>query len=1176
MRRAVGFIAFVFSAIAAFSQGVHADFSIPAQVCMDQRVVPTNNSSNATRYEWDLCQGDLSLTPTASLVTTLGGSITAGTDIVFDGTNWFGFVASQNTNSILRLDFGTDILSTPTITDLGNVSGNTNLPTDVKIVNDNGNWYGFVYSINDPIISRINFGTSLSNTTSSSSPITADVVLTGPGSVNGGFDMMNDGSQWVIVLTYSATITVARLPSITGTPAAADIKSFIIDPYASTLGDIVLQKSDGLYYGYVVSYNNKTLQRLTFGPNLFSTPTFTDISVSFFSSLTPYGIDIGQDAGEYFLFIATLEGTTLRLNLGSDLSTINVSATSLGNFSTVESTVKIRLIKHQTSWLAFAPSWSSTRLYRILFANPACHSNVASVLTTTEPSVSFPVSGTKFITLRAFDNHSWFSEETNSIAITGDQSPQIDFSVNGICTAGSSVFTSQSPDNIQSYNWDFGDASSAATASPTHVYSTPGVFTAELEVSGSNGCVNSVSRDVTIYDQPSADFTVPSGLVCTNNEFTFTNTTNDVFDGNLTYQWFVNNVSVAATRDLKFPFSVQGDNEVRLIASIPGCFSDVSHTVANVQSGPTVSFTSSGVCNGKAVSFNNSSTGSITGYAWAFGDGKTSTAVNPQNIFDLAGTYNVSLDVTASNGCVSTSVHPLVIYTTPAAAFSLDLPPFSCTGTPSQFHDATASMPDSNIQSWSWTFGDTGSGTGKNPLHTYTNAGPYTVRLSVITDRGCSNSIDQQVNIVQSPNAMFNYDATCANKATHFTDASTGGVVSWQWKVGSALYNTQNPTHTFSASGNYNVQLVATGQNNCTASLTRQIIVPVVPTLDFQVTNPCSDQVSVFNDITTNPTDPIVQHNWSFNGIGTAAGQQAPYTFNNGGTFPVQLTVQALSGCSYSITKQVTVRTSPVASFTMSDQSGPPPLHVAFTNTSTGAATYNWSLGDGSSPSTNVSLEHTFASLGDYDVTLVATSAEGCSKTMSKVVSVITPVNELALEDFLLKQGAGSSYQGYVQVRNNGNYRVTSFIVNYEIGGGIILSETVPSDISIGDVKTYTLATRFNQPLQSSFVCAELNDDTDIDNNKACATLSSDPVIFNVGPNPADAYINVESVHSSSDEVRVRIYDTSGGVGYDKTFDVSKGLSRLSLDTQNLSPGIYVIVVSTGRTQASQRLLIVR
>ena len=239
-----GCLLFLYS-VTSWGQTVTADFSIGSTACINQNLKPTNLSTNATRYEWDFCQGDLGSTPDAVDVTTLGGSVTTGVDLVFDGTNWYGFVTSQGTNSVLRLNFGADIFSTPTITNLGNINGKTNSPTDIKIVNDNGNWYGFVYNLADPMISRINFGNSLTNTTSSPSPITADAVVLGNGAVNGGFDIMNDGSNWIVVLTNNSTFTIVRMPTISGSPGGADVISGVVNSFGSQMGDVVLVKSNG-------------------------------------------------------------------------------------------------------------------------------------------------------------------------------------------------------------------------------------------------------------------------------------------------------------------------------------------------------------------------------------------------------------------------------------------------------------------------------------------------------------------------------------------------------------------------------------------------------------------------------------------------------------------------------------------------------------------------------------------------------------------------------------------------------------------------------------------------------------------------------------------------------------------------------------------------------------------
>ena len=50
------------------------------------------------------------------------------------------------------------------------------------------------------------------------------------------------------------------------------------------------------------------------------------------------------------------------------------------------------------------------------------------------------------------------------------------------------------------------------------------------------------------------------------------------------------------------------------------------------------------------VAFTSTSTGTISSYAWTFGDGTTSTVQNPSKVYSAAGTYTVSLTVTGPGG----------------------------------------------------------------------------------------------------------------------------------------------------------------------------------------------------------------------------------------------------------------------------------------------------------------------------------------------------------------------------------------------------------------------------------------------------------------------------------------------------------------------------------------------
>jgi gliding motility-associated-like protein len=50
-----------------------------------------------------------------------------------------------------------------------------------------------------------------------------------------------------------------------------------------------------------------------------------------------------------------------------------------------------------------------------------------------------------------------------------------------------------------------GDGSSYGVFAPTHVYANPGIFGIKLKITDLNGCVDSLSRNVTIYSLPPVD-----------------------------------------------------------------------------------------------------------------------------------------------------------------------------------------------------------------------------------------------------------------------------------------------------------------------------------------------------------------------------------------------------------------------------------------------------------------------------------------------------------------------------------------------------------------------------------------------------------------------------------------------------------------------------------------------
>lgn len=150
------------------------------------------------------------------------------------------------------------------------------------------------------------------------------------------------------------------------------------------------------------------------------------------------------------------------------------------------------------------------------------------------------------------------------------------------------------------------------------------------------------------------------------------------------------------------------------------------------------SFSDENICIGE-VSFDNSSSMYFNTLSWDFGDGTTSTQINPNHVFSAPGTYQVTLYSINSIGVDSISkavtVNPLVVN-------------YSIKNDTIQLSD-TAFFTDStpNAVSWLWDFGDGTSSTQQNASHQYMLQGLFNVKLTVIDGRSCSNLLSKQIRV---------------------------------------------------------------------------------------------------------------------------------------------------------------------------------------------------------------------------------------------------------------------------------------------------------------------------------------------------------------------------------------------------------------------------------------------
>ena len=244
---------------------------------------------------------------------------------------------------------------------------------------------------------------------------------------------------------------------------------------------------------------------------------------------------------------------------------------------------------------------------------------------------------------------------------------------------------------------------------------------------------------------------------------------------------------------------------------------------------PTAAFTSSP--NHLVVSFDGTSStdidGTIASYAWTFGDGSTGTGAKPTHTYATGGTYNVGLTVTDNSGATNTITKPLTVAAAnvlPTAAFTSTSHNFTAT------FDASGSKDtDGTIASYAWNFGDTTTGTGVNPSHTYAAGNTYLVTLTVTDSQGGTSTISHSVPVSNAPPTAAFGSSSSGLVASFDAGASTdsdGTIASYAWAFGDGTTGTgATPTHTYASGATYSVTLTVTDNQGATGAVTNPITV---------------------------------------------------------------------------------------------------------------------------------------------------------------------------------------------------------------------------------------------------------------------------------------------------------------------------------------------------------------
>jgi PKD repeat protein len=571
---------------------------------------------------------------------------------------------------------------------------------------------------------------------------------------------------------------------------------------------------------------------------------------------------------------------------------------------------------------------------------------------------------------------------------------QIDFDNDEACDNLQVNFSDGSTGTVSDWQWSFGNGNTfSGQFPPVQDYTTPGSYNVVLTVTSPNGCTNSDTHIIEVFEAPISNFLVQN--VCIGSEGSFVDlSTSQAGDPIISWDWDFGDGNDSQDQNPTYAYSGSGTFTVELIVASANCASSATQIV-NVEPAPIASFihAETAGCAQLEVDFNNTTTGGDS-YSWIFGGGGGSGDENPTHIFnnfgDADSVYSVTLIAQNAFGCRDTATSSVTVNPNAVAQFQAFYIP-GCDPDPANFLNTSI-----NADIFAWDFGDGTTTADENPSHQFANntssIQQFEVQLIAYTPNGCDDTTSTTISVFPQPDFDFTLPADTGCNPFTVQFPVVIGAINYQWTFGDGtISSAPNPAHTYGNSTlapiSYEVELVATSAFGCNDTSTASVTVNPDPVAQFSV-----DRTSGCGPLTINITNQSILADslvWSY-GDGVLSDTSAStheYTFENTTnqtiTYTIELIAHTAAGCSDYFTRNIEVHPLVEAAFfhPIEDCS---PLSFIFENESVNASFYQWDLGNGTVSVAEEPLGG-YQTVGfepdTFGIQLVATSMFGCEDT---------------------------------------------------------------------------------------------------------------------------------------------------------------------------------------------------
>ena len=1105
--------------------------------------------------------------------------------------DWLIFAASPATDNIARINFGAHFNGAATGAVLFS-SATAENPQQIELTSENGRWYGFYKSSSGGGLTKLDFGTDLMSTPSSTTYSNFGGLTSGAQALS--VDLVNDSSRWYAFVTnyQSANERLVRLDfpnDFNGSNWSLNAAPNISAGETGTI-QVAFRGVDNS--GNTFFASDSIIVNPTANPAFAYDGVCENVSTSFSDSST----SIDSIASWLWHFgngdSSVLSNPSVTY---TDSGTYSASLTLTTVNGCVSSTSQSITIYPDPQALFFIDTTCAKVILQIIDSSSAGNDSISGRYWLFEsdsstlmiPSYAFDSAGSKTVMLAIQTNHGCV--DTGFLSVFIRETPAVDFDLDLTCLGDTTLFENQSSFMSGGMNtlWNFGDGGTSTQFNAGHEYAAIGSYNAQLKVTGSNGCEDSVSAPVVVSIEPIVSFSSLNNPICNRTEVSWVDNSTVSVGGLIHWEWDFGDGSFSSLQDPVMIYDSNGTYTVKLRAYSGTKCSNLDSLEINVLESPTMDFIVDANCANQSTEFfdisSAGSSDSIVGWNWMINNSSFGLGAQASTSFNEPGIALIQLHVSTQLGCSLTLDSTIHIRENLSIGI-VRLSELLCTDVNVKHKAITSCDTADSVLSYRWETLNGNQVLDSGFLKSYnflqSAAQDYGLRVEIKTNLGCIAMDSGVVSLIQAPISIIETNIACKGDTTFFADNYSGSNYRWTWNFGDGIsIEKDDPFHIYQDSGSYNASVILLDKlSGCYDSTGFDVLVNPEPVPLFSSDPLCANTNVRFKDATSLYEDSVEISNWNIVDVSESDLNHPVFLFSTSGKYIMHYSIETANGCRATSSKVIEVQELPIASFDFNPFVGAPPLMVELLNTSNPSLNYFWRIGTQDSIQSD---SFKFENEGEFDIELRVSDNFGCTSSTTKSIQIGAVEIDLILEQFDAKLENGM-VEFDLTIVNRGNMRIENPMARISLNQDNWFIADFDVTLYPGERFTPNIQTRLilNEDESIELACARLLfDESEMDvspwNNSSCKSDVGISTFFNPYPNPTLSQITLPYFLSLNDDLLIiSVFNALGELMFIHEYkNEGEGYGSKSYNVSDLPLGLYYLNASFGKTNESFKFI---